>query len=359
MVNDPDERQAETGAAAGDTASGRGWSRRAVAFGLGAAGASAWLGFVRRQVLGDAPLLPGAAVVPRASPDIALSLPPGLIDADDGLVELASLDVPLTVPRALPPAPSLAPADPGPRVPRALPPLARPASGRAQVAVVIDDLGLKQAETLAATRLPAGMTLAFLPYGDNLEPHLARARDNGHERLVHLPMEAGPGGDPGPQALLTRLGQADLEQRLAWNMERIHLFDGVNNHMGSVFTQWDDGMALVLAELKARGVYFLDSRTTARSVARDVAATRGVPYAERDVFLDNHRDARYLGQQLAQTEALARRFGSAIAIGHPHGETVAALARWAPTLADRGIELVPVSTVIATRGSPYWRLARG
>lgn len=238
-----------------------------------------------------------------------------------------------------------------------MPPLLRP-EGRAQVALVIDDLGLKQAETAMAVGMPGPMTLAFLPYGQQLARHSARAEAHGHEVIVHLPMEAGSTSDTGPNALRIGLPADEIERRLQWSLAQVPGHVGLNNHMGSVFTESATALEPVLKHLKQVGKYFLDSRTTARSAAREIAARIGLPYAERDVFLDNRASASYVMRQLQETEALARRYGTAIAIGHPHRETLAAISRWMETLESRKIDLVPVSTIISTRGSPYWRLAR-
>ena len=105
----------------------------------------------------------------------------------------------------------------------------------------------------------------------------------------------------------------------------------------------------VTEELGARGLLFVDSRTTPLSVAAAEAHRRGVPSTGRDVFLDNVADVARIRAQLRHAETIARRTGAAIAIGHPYPETVAALAEWLPTLEERGFALVPVTTVVARR----------
>jgi len=223
---------------------------------------------------------------------------------------------------------------------------------------VIDDLGLRQEETRWATSLPGPLTLAFLPYGQSLGAHTGRAVANGHEVIVHLPMDPGGRADPGPKAL--RLGQdaAEMEQLLAWGLAQVPQAVGVNNHMGSALTANAPAMEAVLTALKQRGHYFLDSRTTAKSVARAAAHRQDLPFARRDVFLDNDTSPQAIARQLAETEELARRYGSAIAIGHPHRQTLRALEGWVGAAQARGFDIVPVSTIIATRGSALWRLAR-
>lgn len=234
---------------------------------------------------------------------------------------------------------------------------ARP-EGRPLIAVVIDDLGLRQEETRRATRLPGALTLAFLPYGQSLAAHTSQALANGHEVIVHVPMDPGSRADPGPKALRLGQGAAEMEQRLAWNLAQVPRAVGVNNHMGSALTENAAAMETVLTALKREGRYFLDSRTTANSAARGIAHRLNLPYAERDVFLDNDTSPEAIARQLAETENVARRYGSAIAIGHPHRQTLHALEGWVEAAQAKGFEIVPVSTIIAARGSALWRLTR-
>jgi polysaccharide deacetylase 2 family uncharacterized protein YibQ len=239
----------------------------------------------------------------------------------------------------------------------ALPPLAP--GQKPMIAIVIDDLGLVRDRTQATIDLPAPLTLAFLPYAEGVSAFAETAKARGHELLVHMPMEPSKANtDPGPGALLTSLSDEELARRLNHNLTQFSGYAGINNHMGSRFTQSAKGMELVVAELQQRGLFFLDSRTTGASAARDAAVTAQLPYAERDVFLDNHREAPYLALQLSEVERLARRNGSAIAIGHPHAVTVAALRQWLGTLEAKGFELVPVSRIVEQRKSPLWRLAQ-
>jgi polysaccharide deacetylase 2 family uncharacterized protein YibQ len=230
-----------------------------------------------------------------------------------------------------------------------------PLHQRARIAIVIDDLGLKQNASLRATELPGPLTLAFLPYGENLQALADNGRAHGHQIIVHLPMQGAATSDPGPHALLTDLPQAELQKRILWNLSRFTGYVGINNHMGSQFTENAPDMKLVFDELASRKLFYLDSRTTAKSAARTEALADNVPYAERDVFLDNDQEASYVALQLAEAEVLAKRHGTAIAIGHPHDVTLRTLEKWIPTLAAKGIELVPVSVIIADRATPMWR----
>jgi hypothetical protein len=119
--------------------------------------------------------------------------------------------------------------------------------------------------------------------------------------------------------------------------------------MGSQFTRDRRAMAPVIAELKERGLLFLDSRTSGSSVAADAARESGVPYAVRDVFLDNELDADYVAARLAELEAAARRQGAAVGIGHPHDVTLDALERWLKEVSGRGFVLAPISAVVRFR----------
>jgi uncharacterized protein len=219
--------------------------------------------------------------------------------------------------------------------------------GRPLIAMVIDDLGLRRANTAALIEMPGPLTLAFLPYASALEQQTEAARAAGHELLVHVPMEAAGHEWPGPNALLGTLTPPELLSRLRAQLRSFRGFVGVNNHMGSLLTADRAGMALVMAELRERDLLFLDSRTTAKSVAAHEAQRLGVPNAARDVFLDNELGLEYVRHQLRQTEQIARRRGSAVAIGHPHDVTIEALRGWLPTLEERGFALVPVSAVVA------------
>jgi len=219
--------------------------------------------------------------------------------------------------------------------------------GRPMIAMVIDDLGLRRANTAALIAMPGPLTLAFLPYADALEPQTRAARAAGHELLVHVPMEATGHEWPGPNALLSSLSPAEMLARLRAQLRSFPDFVGVNNHMGSLLTADHSEMALVMAELRSRELLFLDSRTTAKSVAAREAQRLGVPHAERDVFLDNELGLDYVRRQLVQAEQLARRRGYAVAIGHPHDVTIEALRGWLPTLKERGFALVPISAVVA------------
>ena len=222
---------------------------------------------------------------------------------------------------------------------------------RPMIAVVLDDLGLNRAGTNRAIALPAPLTLAFMTYAEGLPRMAARARRAGHELMLHVPMAPrDPATDPGPNVLRVELTPAELARRLDWGLGRFEGFVGVNNHMGSRFTASRQGMAPVMAALRARGLLFLDSVTSGASVGAAMARRAGVPYAARDVFLDNESsDRAAIARQFARLEAVARRRGSAVGIGHPHRATLDVLARWLPEARARGFAIVPVSAIVRHR----------
>jgi polysaccharide deacetylase 2 family uncharacterized protein YibQ len=228
-------------------------------------------------------------------------------------------------------------------------PVAKPFEGPV-IALVIDDLGLNRPNTRRTIELPGPLTLALMTYAETLQEFADKARSNGHELLVHFPMAPrDPRYDPGPNALRAELGKEELARRLAWGLSRFEGFVGVNNHMGSGFTSSIPGMAQVMVELKARGLLYLDSLTIPGAVGAPLADRLGVPFAVRDVFIDNdHQDRAAIRRQLQQLERVALRRGAAIGIGHPHNATLEELAVWLPEVEKRGFTLVPVSALMRT-----------
>jgi len=260
-------------------------------------------------------------------------------------------------PANLPPVPVPAPAPT--QTARLVPPHGEPAwrrnalpsppgNGQPMIAIVIDDMGLDRKRSAEVMTLPGPLTLSFMTYADDLEKQTAVGRAHGDEIMLHMPMEPQARHvDPGPNALLTGLGDDELRRRVIWGLNRIDGIVGVNNHMGSKFTESAPGMTIVLEQLQARGLFFLDSRTTPHSVGLATARQMGVPTVGRDVFLDNFMTDPEVARELAQTEAIARKNGVAIAIGHPHDATIAELRAWLPTAAAKGFRLVPVSAIVA------------
>lgn len=238
----------------------------------------------------------------------------------------------------------------------AAPPAMEEQTGRgSRIAIVIDDVGYDAAAARRAMALPGSVTLAFLAEAPNAQRLAAEVRAQGGSVMLHLPMEPDGKEDPGERPLLVHLSDEDNLARLRWHMARLGDFDGVNNHMGSGFTR--DALALkpVLQEIGARGVFFLDSRTSSDSIAYEVAGALGLTAYARDVFIDHTRDRAEIAARLEDAERVSARKGLAILIGHPLPETLDMLESWMPDAERRGFVFVylrdvPASASLAAAG---------
>ncbi|HEX9462528.1 MAG TPA: divergent polysaccharide deacetylase family protein [Alphaproteobacteria bacterium] len=220
---------------------------------------------------------------------------------------------------------------------------------RPRIAIVILDLGLSSAATEAAVQnLPPGVTLAFSPYAENLGNWLNLARASGHEALLGLPMEPAnfPARDPGPRTLLTSLSPRENLDRLDWVLSRVSGYVGVTNNMGSRFTASAEALRPVLTTLRDRGLVFVDSRTTPRSVAASLATSLGLPRAINDRLIDQQAARAAIDAMLADVEKVARETGNAVAMGQPYPVTFERLAAWLPTLEGKGIALAPITALL-------------
>jgi polysaccharide deacetylase 2 family uncharacterized protein YibQ len=223
-----------------------------------------------------------------------------------------------------------------------------------RLALVIDDLGsdVAEVETLEALGVP--LTYSVLPFREQTPQVVALLREHRREILCHLPMEPENDHDydPGPGAL--RLGMTDdeLRERTAAALGEVPGAAGVNNHMGSGLSADERSMRTILGVLAKRNLFFLDSRTSARSVGYRVATSLGMPAAERQVFLDDDRRPELIEKQFARWLEKAKSRGAAIAIGHPHPETLAVLEREVSRAREAGFQFVPVSYLLDRPGSP-------
>jgi uncharacterized protein len=219
-----------------------------------------------------------------------------------------------------------------------------PAAKRPVIAICIDDLGEDLAGTDKAMALPRAVALSFLPYADTT-PFLAEAAARrGHLVLAHVPMQAVGGENPGPMTLKSGMAADEIARRLGWSLSRVPGLVGINNHEGSRFTADAAGLQPVMATLKTRHLFFLDSRTGPDSQAEAVARAAGVTTAGRDIFLDDDQSAAAVSAELEMLAREAKRTGVAIAIGHPHDVTLKLLAAWLAK--DHGVTLVPLDEAI-------------
>jgi len=221
-----------------------------------------------------------------------------------------------------------------------------------RVAIVFDDLGrdLNAADRLLATG--EAITFSVLPFLPHSVETAERVHAAGEELLLHLPMEpqAYPRIRPGPGGLLVSMDGATLHHQVDEDLAAVPFIDGVNNHMGSRLTEDAGAMAVVMEALAAHGLFFLDSRTTAHSVAVEAAERAGVPWLARDIFLDNTQTAETITAQLDKLIDLALTRGHAIAIGHPHPATLDALEAALPRLHEAGIAVVSLVELLPPEG---------
>ena len=222
-------------------------------------------------------------------------------------------------------------------------------TGPAMVAVIIDDMGVDRRRSAKASELPGPLTLSYMTYAPHAAEQIAAARTHGHELMMHMPMQPLGTMDPGPDVLSDTLSPDELRRRVGADLDRFTGYVGVNNHMGSKFTAYQPGMKIVMQALHQRGLLFIDSMTTAKSVGIEEARAAGVPTARRNIFLDDVETQSAIAAQLAKAEEQAKKSGSVIVIGHPHDATIAALSAWLPGLAKKGITLVPVTAVVRAR----------
>lgn len=221
--------------------------------------------------------------------------------------------------------------------------------GKAAVAIVIDDMGIDVANTNAIIALKKPITASFLTYGTATKDFAVKAQNAGLEVMLHVPMMPHVPASLAPNTLTTNMSKEEVQKLFSEMLARYEGIGmrGVNNHMGSLFTENRQSMNYIMEILQQKKMFFLDSKTTGKSVARSVAAEYGVPYLARDVFLDNENDYDYVMGQLKQTEKIALKYGKVIAIGHPHTQTVKALTDWVKDIEQKNIKLVHISDFLA------------
>ena len=226
----------------------------------------------------------------------------------------------------------------------------RPSGPR--VAIVIDDLGQNFSHFEQLVDLDIPLTIAVIPGLPASAQTVSEASRRGIEMLLHQPMEPREEGgkNPGEGVLLTSMTAEAVRARVRANLAAVPGAVGVNNHMGSRFTEDLAGLGALMAEIKAHGLFWLDSRTTPGTRGAEVARAVGVPALERDIFIDAVVNADFIRRQVRKLIDLARERGTAVGIGHPHPETIAVLREMRTELLASGVELVPISALV--RGNP-------
>ena len=217
------------------------------------------------------------------------------------------------------------------------------------ISIIIDDLGYSWRNGRRAVELPGDITYSVLPYTHHSKSLAALANSAGKEVMLHLPMENVRNQDIGPDGLTAEQDKATFTVNLAKALADVPFISGVNNHMGSYLTQQPQQMAWLMEEIQHRQIFFIDSRTTPGSVASLVAQQKNIRESSRDVFLDNDPTFYEIDRAFRELIRIARKSGSAIAIGHPYTNTLAYLEMALPMLNDIGIKLVSASDLLNKR----------
>ena len=214
------------------------------------------------------------------------------------------------------------------------------------IAVVIDDMGIAKKRTADIISLQAPLTASFLTYGADLDNQVKAAKEAGMEIMLHAPMEPYSKADIAPDVLTTKMNENEVRLGLEKMLSKFSDIKGINNHMGSKFTEDKERMQVVMEVLKEKDLFFLDSKTTSHSVGKELAQKNGVSYATRHVFIDNKNQVDYILNQLKIAEKIAKRNGYAVAIGHPKSGTYEALKQWLPSLKEKKIKILHMSDIV-------------
>ncbi|MBL0732090.1 MAG: divergent polysaccharide deacetylase family protein [Desulfosarcina sp.] len=218
-----------------------------------------------------------------------------------------------------------------------------------RVAIIIDDIGYDRLMAEKFLKLDARLTFSVLPYSPFGKQFVDSARRKGTEIMLHLPMEPVeyPKVDPGKGALLTSMSPDQLIDMLSKDLDCIPSIRGVNNHMGSKMTAESEKMNQIFSILKKRGLFFIDSRTTADTLCRSSARLLQIPFAQRDIFIDHRPDYAFIRKQVNSLIHTAISQGEAVGIAHPHQETYKVLSEMLPKLKNK-VKLVPASAIVHT-----------
>lgn len=223
----------------------------------------------------------------------------------------------------------------------------RPAGETPMLAVIVDDLGYDPAAARTVLALPGRISVAVLPNLPDSPLIAEEAHRRGIQVLLHLPMESVAGEDKAEKIEL-HVGEpaGEVGRVMDEMLATVPYAAGVNNHQGSRATADSALMAAVAGALRSRGLFFIDSRTSATSHALEAALRAGVPAAARNIFLDDDEQSAAIRRQLERAERLAREQGSCVAIGHPHAATLDVLSQMLPEIEARGIRLVSASEIV-------------
>lgn len=220
------------------------------------------------------------------------------------------------------------------------------------ITIIIDDLGYRYHDDQRVLELPGPVAFSILPHGPNTDRISRLAIEQGREMLLHQPMQAiDSNKDIGPGGLTLNMERDEFIEVLETNLRRVPNIIGLNNHMGSLLTRHSGHMQWLMETLKMNGYLFIDSMTSSKSVAANVARDNNLPYLTRDVFLDHVQSRAYVREKFMELVDTAKRKGSALAIGHPHPETIEVLAEMLVDVEQYGVNLVGLRTLYARKHS--------
>jgi len=220
-------------------------------------------------------------------------------------------------------------------------------SRKPKVAIIIDDLGYDRTIAGKFLELDAALTFSMLPNSPFQKKIARTAHSKGHDIMLHLPMEPVeyPDVDPGTGALFVSMTPDQLIRQLNQHLEIVPFIKGVNNHMGSKMTTVSSQMYQIFSVLKKRGLFFIDSRSTPKTLCRPSARLFQIPFAERDIFIDHLQEPVFIRKQLKRLVEIANKQGEAIGIAHPYRVTLEVLQNMLPELKKK-VLLVPASEVV-------------
>lgn len=216
-----------------------------------------------------------------------------------------------------------------------------------RLAIILDDVGSDTSAVATIFSLRYPLTLSILPNHPRSAEIAQDAHHRGYQVMLHLPMESVDNEKPEIQELRPGMSQAEVSSILNSMLRTVPYAAGVNNHQGSLATSNAQLMAELMPVLRNHQLFFIDSRTTAATVAYDAAQNVGVPCAFRNVpFLDDVQEVSAVRRQLEIAAKDAHQKGQAVAIGHPHPATLRALAEFLPQAKAQGIHLVHASDLV-------------
>jgi polysaccharide deacetylase 2 family uncharacterized protein YibQ len=223
----------------------------------------------------------------------------------------------------------------------------KPAENYGTLVFVIDDAGNNLRELEPFLRIPFPLTIAVLPGLPNSAEAAKRIRSAGKDVILHQPMEAIGGQNPGPQAIYSGMSAQEIRSILSRNITEVGPVAGMNNHQGSKVTMDSEAMETILAFCREQGIYFLDSRTTSETSVPAAARRLGIKIAERDIFIDNEQDRDSMLRYITSGLARAQKNGHAVMIGHTWSPALAPLlAERFPLLTSQGYTIKTASDII-------------